>query len=215
MADISEQGNGENSDYFRTKAGVVIAALLHAAAPGDKPMIWLMRAVNGERRILEEAEEILDSSFEPDTQIALSDLRGRAGARRGGPVKHLLYHGQRLRRLLSARGARLDRERQLRPGRLRGGPAGGYNPGRFAMLWRQDVREELEGFRFEAQSVGVYDTVYLTPRRLARVSSHRLSPLSSLSCETPVSTSTASTGLRASAARRRSGRSMRWRASLR
>ena len=30
------------------------------------------------------------------------------------------------------------------------------------MLWRQDVREELEGFRFEAQSVGVYDTVYLT-----------------------------------------------------
>jgi len=76
MADISEQGNGENSAYFRTKAGVVIAALLHAAALGDKPMIWLMRAVNGERRILAEAEEILDSSFEADTQIALSDLRG-------------------------------------------------------------------------------------------------------------------------------------------
>ena len=76
MADISEQGNGENSAYFRTKAGVVIAALLHAAALGDKPMLWLMRAVNGERRILEEAEEILDSSFEADTQIALSDLRG-------------------------------------------------------------------------------------------------------------------------------------------
>ena len=40
----------------------MIAALLHAAALGDKPMIWLLRAVNGERRILEEAEEILDSS---------------------------------------------------------------------------------------------------------------------------------------------------------
>src|ERR1039457_4468411 len=30
------------------------------------------------------------------------------------------------------------------------------------MLWPQEIREELEGLRFERQSVGVYDTVYLT-----------------------------------------------------
>ena len=88
MADISEQGSAENSAYFRTKAGVMIAALLHAAALGEKPMMWLMRAVNGERRVLEEAEEILDSSFEADTQIALSDLRGvlELDERSKGPI---------------------------------------------------------------------------------------------------------------------------------
>ena len=88
MADISEQGNAENSAYFRTKAGVMIAAILHAAALGDKPMMWLLKAVNGERRILEEAEEILDSSFEDDTEIALSDLRGilELDERSKGPI---------------------------------------------------------------------------------------------------------------------------------
>ena len=51
-------------------------------------MIWLIRAVNGERRILEEAEEILESSFEADTQIALSDLRGvlELDERSKGPI---------------------------------------------------------------------------------------------------------------------------------
>lgn len=39
MADISEQGSAENSAYFRTKAGVLIAALLHGAALGDKPLV--------------------------------------------------------------------------------------------------------------------------------------------------------------------------------
>ena len=88
MADISEQGSAENSAYFRTKAGVMIAAILHAAALGDKPMMWLLKAVNGERRILEEAEEILDSSFEDDTEIALSDLRGilELDERSKGPI---------------------------------------------------------------------------------------------------------------------------------
>ena len=33
--------------YFRTKAGVLASALLHAAALEDKPMSWLMRAVSG------------------------------------------------------------------------------------------------------------------------------------------------------------------------
>lgn len=39
MADISEQGSAENSAYFRTKAGVLIAVLLHGAALGDKPLV--------------------------------------------------------------------------------------------------------------------------------------------------------------------------------
>lgn len=39
MADISEQGSAENSPCFRTKAGVLIAALLHGAALGDKPLV--------------------------------------------------------------------------------------------------------------------------------------------------------------------------------
>ena len=33
--------------FFRTKAGVLASALLHAAALEDKPMSWLMRAVSG------------------------------------------------------------------------------------------------------------------------------------------------------------------------
>ena len=79
MADIAESGSGgggENSSYFRVKSSVVIAALLHAAALDDKPMMWLLRAVNGERKVLAEATEILDGSLSPDSQIAASDLTG-------------------------------------------------------------------------------------------------------------------------------------------
>ncbi len=81
MADISESssggsGGGENSSYFRVKSGVVIAALLHAAALELKPMMWLLKAVNGDRKVLAEAAEILDGSLSPDSQIAASDLTG-------------------------------------------------------------------------------------------------------------------------------------------
>ena len=77
MADIADTGAGsESASYFRTKSGVAIAALLHAAALGEKPMLWLMRAVNGESRILGEAAEILEDSLSPDSQIAASDLTG-------------------------------------------------------------------------------------------------------------------------------------------
>jgi len=165
MADISDSGNGEYSAYFRTKAGVVIAALLHAAALGEKPMLWLLRAVNGERRILEEAEEILDSSFEPDTQIALSDLRGvlELDERTRSNVFSTTANAFAAYRLPGALASTEPGEDgYFDPAAFVAGQPDGYNPRRFAMLWPQDVREELEGFRFENQAVGVYDTVYLT-----------------------------------------------------
>jgi type IV secretion system protein VirD4 len=49
MADIGDAGTSASGEavYFRTKAGVLASALLHAAALEDKPMSWLMRAVSG------------------------------------------------------------------------------------------------------------------------------------------------------------------------
>ena len=79
MADISDAGASSSSDagvYFRAKAAVLSSVLLHAAALDEKPMSWLMRALSGNSRVLEEAWSILDGSLDPDSQIAADDLRG-------------------------------------------------------------------------------------------------------------------------------------------
>ncbi|HUK68330.1 MAG TPA: type IV secretory system conjugative DNA transfer family protein [Streptosporangiaceae bacterium] len=65
MADVAEIGNGPDSGYFRTKSGVLIAALLHAAAIENKEMLWMMRAAAGDARVLAEVSDILNGSFAP------------------------------------------------------------------------------------------------------------------------------------------------------
>ena len=60
MADVAEMGSsGGENEYFRNRAGVLIAALLHAAALGEKPMIWMLKAVSNDRRTVDQAHEIL------------------------------------------------------------------------------------------------------------------------------------------------------------
>jgi type IV secretion system protein VirD4 len=162
MADISEQGNAENSAYFRTKAGVVIAALLHAAALGDKPMLWLMRAVNGERRVLEEAEEILDASFEADTQIALSDLRGvlELDERSKGPIFSTTANAFAAYRLPGAIASTEDVN--FDPAAFAAGDPEAFNPLRVADPHGEENPDQDTVLAWALGPKGRYDTVYIT-----------------------------------------------------
>ena len=159
MADISEQSNRENSAYFRTKAGVMIAALLHAAALGDKPMMWFLRAVNGERRILDEAEEILDSSFEADTQIALSDLRGilELDERSKGPIFATTANAFAAYRLPGALAS--TENVNFDPADFVAGDPDGFNPLRVADRRGGKPKRVTRG---EFGLKGRYNTVYIT-----------------------------------------------------
>jgi hypothetical protein len=160
MADISEQGSGENSAYFRTKGGVLIAALLHAAALGNKPMLWLLRAVNGERRILEEAEEILDGSFEADTQIALSDLRGvlELDERSKGPIFATTANAFAAYRLPGAIAS--TENVNFDPAAFVAGDPEAFNPLRVADPGENPDPETMLDWQLGPK--GRYDTVYIT-----------------------------------------------------
>ena len=162
MADISEQGNAENSAYFRTKAGVMIAAILHAAALGDKPMMWLLKAVNGERRILEEAEEILDSSFEDDTEIALSDLRGilELDERSKGPIFSTTANAFAAYRLPGA----LDSTKNVNfdPAAFVAGDPEAFNPLRVADPKGEENPDQNMMLAWQFGPKGRFDTVYIT-----------------------------------------------------
>ena len=162
MADISEQSNSENSAYFRTKAGVLIAALLHAAALGDKPMMWLLRAVNGERRILEEAEEILDSSFEADTQIALSDLRGtlELDERSKGPIFATTANAFAAYRLPGAIAS--TENVNFDPAAFVAGDPEAFNPLRLADPGGEDNPDTDTMLSWQLGPKGRFDTVYIT-----------------------------------------------------
>jgi type IV secretion system protein VirD4 len=162
MADISEQGNAENSAYFRTKAGILIAALLHAAALGDKPMIWLMRAVNGERCILTEAEAILDASFEPDTQIALSDLRGvlELDERSKGPIFSSTANAFAAYRLPGAIAS--TENVNFDPAVFVAGDPSAFNPLRVADPHGEENPDQNTILAWALGPKGRYDTVYVT-----------------------------------------------------
>jgi len=162
MADISEQGNADNSAYFRTKAGVMIAALLHAAALGDKPMMWLLRAVNGERRILEEAEEILDQSFEADTQIALSDLRGilELDERSKGPIFATTANAFAAYRLPGAIAS--TENVNFDPAAFAAGDPEAFNPLRVADPSGEENPDQAMLLAWQLGPKGRYDTVYIT-----------------------------------------------------
>jgi type IV secretion system protein VirD4 len=162
MADISEQSNSENSAYFRTKAGVLIAALLHAAALGDKPMIWLLRAVNGERRILEEAEEVLDQSFEADTQIALSDLRGilELDERSKGPIFATTANAFAAFRLPGALAS--TENVNFDPAEFVAGDPEAFNPLRLADPSGEQNPDQNMMLAWQLGPKGRFDTVYIT-----------------------------------------------------
>jgi hypothetical protein len=162
MADISEQSNSENSAYFRTKAGVLIAALLHGAALGDKPMIWLLRAVNGERRILEEAEEVLDQSFEADTQIALSDLRGilELDERSKGPIFATTANAFAAFRLPGALAS--TENVNFDPAEFVAGDPEAFNPLRLADPSGEQNPDQDMMLAWQLGPKGRFDTVYIT-----------------------------------------------------
>jgi type IV secretion system protein VirD4 len=162
MADISEQGNGENTAYFRTKAGILIAALLHAAALGGKPMIWLMRAVNGEQRMLQEAEDILDASFEPDTQIALSDLRGvlELDERARSPIFSTTANAFAAYRLPGAIAS--TENVNFDPAAFVAGEPGAFNPLRVADPRGEENPDQDTVLAWALAPKGRYDTVYIT-----------------------------------------------------
>ena len=167
MADVADSGTGgggEYASYFRTKAGVVIAALLHAAALGDKDMLWLLRAVNGDRVALNQAAETLDDALGSDAQIASSDLHGviDLDERTKGPIFATTANAFAAYRL---------------PGALRstGKPGGGdffdidkfvagdpdgFNPWRVALLGEGATAMERLGAGIGQK--GRFDTVYIT-----------------------------------------------------
>ena len=164
MADVAELGSGSagDSEYFRTKAGVLTAALLHAAALEDKSMLWMLKAVAGDRRTLDEAYEILDGSFAPEDQIAASDLRGIRDleARAQSPIFSTTANAFAAYRVPAALTSTEDPN--FDPDQFVAGDPLGFNPRRIEMLRPEEERPELAGLRFELQAVGVYDTVYLT-----------------------------------------------------
>ena len=214
---FSEIGNGESSAYFRTKAGVMIAALLHAAAIGDKPMLWLMRAVNGERRILAEAEEILDSSFEADTQIALSDLRGvlELDERSKGPIFSTTANAFAAYRLPGAIAS--TENVNFAPAAFVAGDPEAFNPLRVADPHGEENPDQATVLAWALGPKGQYNTVYITASSeqqnlVAPIIAGFLSQIK----EGQPSPSTARTRPpTTSAARRCSGPSMKWRASPR
>ena len=68
--------NSENAKFWSDRSSVFISSLLHAAALGDKPMQWLVRAVNGNQRTLTEALDILNDSLDLAASIAADSLEG-------------------------------------------------------------------------------------------------------------------------------------------
>ena len=162
MADISEQGNAEGSAYFRTKAGILIAALLHAAALSAKPMLWLMRAVNGEQDVLAEAEEILAAGTGADTQIALSDLRGMLALdeRSRGPIFATTANAFAAYRLPGAIAS--TENVNFDPAAFVAGDPGAFNPLRVADPGMQENPDQETMLAWALGPKGRYDTVYIT-----------------------------------------------------
>lgn len=162
MADIAETGSGnsENSSYFRVKAGVVIAALLHAAALDDKPMLWLLRAVNGEGRVLAEAAEILDGSLSPDSQIAASDLNGvlELDDRGRGAIFATTANAFAAYRLPGALAS--CENPNFDPAAFVAGDPKAYNPLRLSLAGPNST--PLEGLDVQLGHQGRFDTVYIT-----------------------------------------------------
>ena len=167
MADIADQGGrrGRISSYFRTKAGVVIAALLHAAALGDKDMLWLLRAVNGDRRGLERGRGDSRSSFGRTTPRlrcrtcgAFIDLDERTK----GPIFATTANAFAAYRLPGS--AALDREAGWRDffdtAEFVAGDPDGFNPWRVALLGEGATAMERLGAGIGQK--GRFDTVYIT-----------------------------------------------------
>jgi type IV secretion system protein VirD4 len=164
MADVAEIGSsGGDTEYFRTKAGVLIAALLHAAAIKDKPMLWMLKAVAGDRRTLDEAFDILDENdFAPEAKIAAGDLQGirDLDSRSQGPIFSTTANAFAAYRLPGALAS--TENPNFDPYQFAAGDPLGFNPRRVELLRPDEEEPRLAGLRFERQAVGVYDTVYLT-----------------------------------------------------
>jgi type IV secretion system protein VirD4 len=161
MADVAETGGGtQDVSYFRVKAGVAIAALLHAAALGNKRMLWLLRAVNGDRRILEEAGEILDGSLSADSQIAASDLQGilDLDERSRGAIFATTANALAAYRLPGA--LRSVEYPNFDPAAFVAGDPMGYNPLRVSPL--PPEAEHMDTLRWQLSQKGRFDTVYIT-----------------------------------------------------
>ena len=162
MADVAEMGGSSgDGEYFRAKAGVLIAALLHAAALGDKPMMWMLKAVSNDRRTLDEASEILADSIVPEDQIAATDLQGIRDleARSQGAIFATTANAFAAYRLPGALASTVNPN--FDPASFVAGDPQGFNPRRWAMMRPEEERPGLENIRWE-NSRGIYDTIYLT-----------------------------------------------------
>ena len=169
MADTATSdggGRGSSGDavYFRTKAAVLTSCLLHAAALEDKPMSWLMRAVAGNRPVLEEAHEILDGSFDPNSRIAADDLRAIIDydPRSRDPILSTTANAFAAYRLASA--LETTKNPNFNPVSFAAGQPDAFNPLRAEMPnpGGDDEHPMLAGLRFDLQSRGIYETIYIT-----------------------------------------------------
>lgn len=163
MADVAEMGSSSGeSEYFRNRAGVLIAALLHAAGLAEKPMMWMLKAVANDRRTVDEAYKILSESLSPEAQIAANDLQGirDLDPRSQGPIFSTTATAFAAYRLPGALASTNDPN--FKPDDFAAGNPNAFNPDRFdALGGPADEPAMLRGIRWE-QSTGVYDTIYLT-----------------------------------------------------
>ena len=72
VAGIAGPGGGGNPACFRVKAEVFIAVRFHVAALGGAPVIWLMRAVNGE--LLTQVTRIWSGVHRPGASRGVSEI---------------------------------------------------------------------------------------------------------------------------------------------
>ena len=158
MANVAEVGgNGENASFFREKAGILIAPLLYAAALGDKPMLWVLKAVAHNRDAIAEAKDVLALAESDDAQLALNDLQGilDLDPKSQSPIFATTANAFSAYRLPGALAT--TQSPNFDPASFVAGQPSAYNPYRDELVAGPDGPRSID----EA-SLGIYDTIYVT-----------------------------------------------------